>query len=148
MKQVECTIEIDAPIEKVFALFTDFKRLPYRIPKILRVEMLTPGPVAVGTQFRETRKVFGTEATEVMTVTSLLPNQELSMSSPNCGIRSDCQFRFEPHGDGTKVHVLFAITPENLFAKIMWKAQSFFMKGMMVKMIREDMECIKKSAEA
>ena len=148
MKQYECCVEIAAPIERVFALCTDFEHLPQFIPTIIRVEMVTPGPTAVGTQFRETRRMFHREATEVMTVTSLTPDREVSLTATSCGVRYDSQFLFEPIDSGTEVTLKMGITAHTAYAKIMGRLMSFLMKGMMVKMLRQDLECVRKRAEA
>ena len=53
---------VTAPRALVFDRATDFAGAPARIQAIRKVEMLTPGPVRVGTQFKETRVVFKREA--------------------------------------------------------------------------------------
>ena len=55
MGKIEVAVDIEAPVEKVFALFTDFAKLDQRIDGIKKLELLTSGPIGKGTQFRETR---------------------------------------------------------------------------------------------
>jgi len=54
---------IAAPPMRVFAAASDFRNAPQRIHGIKKVEMLSTGPVGVGTRFKETRVLFKKEAT-------------------------------------------------------------------------------------
>ena len=62
---------IDAPPQVVFAAIADIESWPSAISAIAEVTLLTPGPVAVGTRFRETREMLGRKATEEMTVAEI-----------------------------------------------------------------------------
>ena len=64
MAAVSVSTQIAAPVAEVFALFTDLKNAPGRVKGIKRIELLTNGPVGVGTRFRETRVMFKRDATE------------------------------------------------------------------------------------
>ena len=87
MKPIETSITVAAPPERMFAIFTDLEGAPGRIRGIKKVELLTPGPVRVGTKWRETR-VFGKrEATEVLEVTEFVPGRTFSVGSSSCGCR-------------------------------------------------------------
>ena len=48
--------EIDAPLERVFAVMTDLERANEWMPNFVGIEPLTPGKLAVGSRWRETRK--------------------------------------------------------------------------------------------
>ncbi len=58
MAKFKLTTRVKAPAEKVFALFSDFSNVAGRIAGITKVEVLTAGPIGVGTRFRETRMMF------------------------------------------------------------------------------------------
>ena len=45
-------IDIAAPAEQIFDVIVDARNEPRWNPKMLRAQMLTPGPVAAGTTFR------------------------------------------------------------------------------------------------
>ena len=68
MTSFEVSTVISASPERVFALFTDLAHAPDNIRAIKKLELLTPGPMCMGTRFRETRVMFGKEATEEMEV--------------------------------------------------------------------------------
>lgn len=63
------TIVIDFPPRDVFAFATDPDNFQKWFPSVLKFEQLNEGPVAVGTQFRETRLMGKKEATAVIEVT-------------------------------------------------------------------------------
>ncbi len=47
--------QIDASPEAVFAVLVDVAKMPERIPEITKIELLTPGPIGVGSKIAETR---------------------------------------------------------------------------------------------
>ena len=57
-----------ATISKVLEFFTDFRNAAVTIDGIEHIEILGHGTVGVGMKFRETRKFFGKESTEEMTI--------------------------------------------------------------------------------
>jgi hypothetical protein len=50
------SIDIDRPIEEVFAYLADFTKIPRWNYYVEQVRQLTPGPVAVGTTYVQTRR--------------------------------------------------------------------------------------------
>ena len=71
--RISLTERIAAPPPEVFALFTDVANAPGRIHSIREVSLLTPGPVGLGTRFRETRLTLGSEETEEMEIVTFEP---------------------------------------------------------------------------
>jgi hypothetical protein len=59
MPRVTVSDQIAAPVEKVFAVFTDVERAAERVSGIKEVRMLTPGRFSLGTRWLETRQVLG-----------------------------------------------------------------------------------------
>ena len=55
---------VETPVDRVFEVFSDIPRSHEMVDQIVRIEMLTDGPVGVGTRWRETRMMFKREATE------------------------------------------------------------------------------------
>ena len=137
---------IEAPIEQVFARASDFAALAETIAGIERVEMLTDGPVGKGTRFRETRIMFGREATEEMEVVEFEPPRRYALGCENHGCRYHSEMRFEAQGDGTDVEMTFEATPLSAMAKIM----SSMMKPMIDKAAEicgKDLDDLKSSIE-
>lgn len=147
MKPIECNLFIQAPPERVFAVASNFAHAPEFIPGITKVEMLTEGPVGVGTRFKETRKFMGKEATETMELTGFDPPRSYTLGCHSCG--ADCLSRisFQPEGQGTRLTFQFEMKPVSFFAKLM-SPLSGLMAGTMKKCFVGDMEAIKAAAEA
>lgn len=70
--QVEVTHDSSAPADVVWAVMTDLERTPDVLSSVTAIERLGDvGGFEVGTSWRETRTMFGRQASEVLTVTSL-----------------------------------------------------------------------------
>jgi len=137
---------VAAPPERVFAAATDFPNCADYIEGIQRVEMLTDGPVGKGTRFRETRKLFGKEATEEMEIVEYDPPRSYVLGAESHGSRYRTELRFEPEGEGTKVTMDFQATPLSGFAKVMTVLAKPMMKSM-AKMCAKDLKDIKQHVE-
>ncbi|MEM1303789.1 MAG: SRPBCC family protein, partial [Planctomycetota bacterium] len=136
---------IDAPVERVFAVATDLPTAAERIDGIDKIELLTDGPVGVGTQWKETRGKSGTETLEVSAFDA--PNG-YTVSCDSCGCHFDSRFRFEPlEGGGTRATLDVTTTAESLMAKLMAPLTRLMMGGMK-KAVAQDLADIKRAAEA
>lgn len=147
MSEVKVHRHIEAPPEVVFAAVTDFARAHEKVEAIQRVEMLTDGPVGVGTSFRETRRVFNREATEEMEVTAFDPPRSYTLECESHGCRFSSEFRLAPNGSGTDLEMSFAAEPVSFLAK----AMSGMMKPMMGKMAElceKDLDDLKAAIES
>lgn len=119
MGQITVSKYINAPPERVFEVFADLPNAAGRVSAITRIEMLTDGPVGVGTRWRETRFMFKREATETIEITTFDPPRSYTTLANSCGCRYECSFHFEPHGEGTNVVSKFTWTAQSLLAKLM-----------------------------
>ncbi|HVK71263.1 MAG TPA: SRPBCC family protein [Polyangium sp.] len=138
MHRISFTSEhrIDAPPERVFEAMTHPEGFGDWMQGFVRAERLTPGAFGVGTEFRETRKMFGKEATEHFEVTTCVPGKRLGLRVDGTkGSTGKGEYRFdydfEPAGTGTIVRTNAVIDmPGGLFTKIMSKLMGgFFKKG-------------------
>ena len=141
------SIIIKAPIEDVFEVFSDLSGITERIPAITNIEVLE-GPVqmAVGTTWRETRVMFGKEASETIEVTELEPNAYYATLAESHGARYETSYRFEPVAVGTKVTLEFVGTPLSLGAKLMTPIMAL-MKQSTKKAFMDDMLALKEYVE-
>ncbi len=142
----EIVKQVSASPERVFAVCTDFANITANIPSIKKMEILTPGPVGKGTRFRETRVMFGKEATETMEIADFVPGRSVSISGFSCGTRFLTRFDFHSEGSGTRVEMKMEFTPETLFAKLM-SPLGWLMAGSMKKVIEQDLDDVKAVAE-
>ena len=138
---------VAAPPARVFEVATDFARAPEFVEGIRAVELLTDGPVGVGTRIRETRVFFKKEATEEMEVIEFDPPHSYLLRAESHGCRYLTRIRFEASGGGTDIVFSFDATPLTTFAKVM----SVLMKPMTKMMVKEcakDLDDIAAAAEA
>jgi len=155
MPELTASIHIAAAPAAVFAICSDFEHAPQHVSAITKVEMLTPGPTRQGTRFKETRKMFGKEATETMEVLEFTPNSSFVLGAESCGTRYRTTFTFTPTSGGTPggqpgttVEFRFLATPLTFFAKVMGAIMMPFMKNMMRKCVMQDLQDVKKRLEA
>ncbi len=137
---------IAAPIETVFALMTDLRRWPEVISAIDRVDVLTDGPVAAGTRFREIRRMFGREATEEMTVAELAPPGRFVLTAFNHGTAFHAEHVLAAVEGGTRLTLVFDGTPTTFLARLMQPLE-FLMRGTVTKQLAADLADIKRAAE-
>ena len=118
MASLRLTKHIDAPPEITFAVAADVARWPESIGSIELVEMLTDGPVGVGTRFRETRTMFGRQTAEVMTFTAFDPPQGFTLEALSHGARIVSVHRFIPDIAGTLVELTIRTKAQSLLARL------------------------------
>ena len=148
MGKTRLTIDrtIAAPPEAVFEHATNVEQWPEIVPAIVKTELLTPGPVQVGTRFRETRVMFGKEASEEMEFLVLDPPKRYLLGAESHGSRYRTEFTLEPVDGGTKLTMTFRGEPLTFFAKVMTFMMKPFM-GKMLDMCAKDLDAIKAHLE-
>lgn len=146
MANVSFTKHIKANPDHTFGIFTDFQSAERRIEGIKKLELLTDGPIGKGTRFRETRIMFGKEATEEMEITDFRPGRSYTVGGESCGSVWSSTFKFAPNGDGTQVSMEMSFRPVTIFAKLM-SPLSFLFAGACKKAMEKDLEDLKKAAE-
>ena len=147
MPSFTLTHRVEAPIDAVFDVFSDIPRAHEMIDQIIAIEMLTDGPVGVGTRWRETRMMFKREATEVMEVTAFEPGRSYTVGCRSCGSEYESTWRFEPEGDATLVEFQMEYHPLTVFAKLM-SPLGRLMAPMMKKCLEKDFQALKAVAES
>lgn len=144
--EIACTEFINAPPEAVFVRSSDVERWPETVSAITRTEILTPGPdgkVGVGTKFRETRVMFGKEASEVMTFLKFDPPRSYTLTAESHGCKYETTFTFVPEGEGTRIEMRFRGEPQTTLSKVMGALMTPMMKGTMRKCIAKDLQDLK-----
>ena len=140
------TKRIHASPEVVWDVFTDFDKVADRISAIVKLELLTDGPVGLGTRFRETRIMFKREATEEMEFTDFDPPRSYTIGSESCGCEYSCKHRFVPDGNDTVLEFEMSYRPVSIFAKLMTPLGKL-MQGPMIKCLEKDFDELKAVAE-
>ena len=146
MANLKLSQQVNAPIDRVFQVFSDFPTAADRIEGIKSIEMLTDGPVGLGTRFKETRTMFGRDATEEMEITAFEPNRLYTVSADSCGAKFDTTFRFSESMGKTQVDMEMKTQAVTLFAKLMAPLGALMM-GTMKKCIMADVNSLKEHCE-
>lgn len=147
MAVLESTTHIDAPPSRVYSVVTDLSSAAERINGIKSLEVLTEGDFGVGTRFRETRVMFGKEATEEMEVIDEVPGEHYVTEAQSCGCRYESVIRVVPDGDGSMLSMSIDATPLTFVGKCMSAVMWPLFKGTMRKCIDADLADIKRAAE-
>ena len=147
---------IEATQETVFAAASNFPNAAAFISAIDSIEMLTPAkdglPIGVGTRFKETRTMFGKQATETMEVTEFDPPRAYTLSALSCGLQYHSRVTVleeQPGTGGGGCRLSYDIkgTPVSLFAKIVGPIMGVMMKGAMRKAMEKDLADVKNYVE-
>ncbi|WP_406861307.1 SRPBCC family protein [Streptomyces sp. HUAS MG47] len=105
---------IQAPQGRVWEAITDLPEMPRVLSGVERVEVLTEGGFDVGTRWRETRRMLGKEATEVMTVTECVPPERYVTVADSHGMHYESEFELlkgDAAATWTTVVMRFTATP-------------------------------------
>lgn len=146
MSTIVIVEHIDAPVERVYAVFTDFEHVQHRVDGIERLELLTEEPVGVGTRFRETRIFHGREATETIEISTFEPPSRYVAVCRSHGTCYHREFHFEPEPPGTRVTVSFRADPQTLLARCL-APLGRLMLGNVRRCLADDVADLKKAAE-
>ncbi|KAA3614318.1 MAG: hypothetical protein DWQ01_01030 [Planctomycetota bacterium] len=147
MQGFSTKITMAAPPEQVFARASDLRKAPETMTAIVQLEVLNDGPIGKGTRFRETRRMFGKEATEEMEIVEFNAPHHYAVGAENHGCSYHTDLHFRPVNGGTEVEMVFKAKANTFMAKVM----AFLMKPMMkmvMKSCRQDLEDLKAAIEA
>ncbi|MFD5625967.1 MULTISPECIES: SRPBCC family protein [unclassified Streptomyces] len=100
--QFEAVVEIDRPVEEVFAYLADGRNDPEFSPRVLKIERTPDGPTAVGTIFRSTVKDAGMKSAREFRITELQAPVKIRWAevSKNSVMAREGGYDLESLGDG------------------------------------------------
>ena len=102
--QVQIERDVAASPEEVWRVLTDLDHAAETLSGVSRVELLTEGPYTVGTRWRETRKMFGKEATEEMRVTAVEAPARTTVEADSAGVNYVTVFTLTPNRSAITFH--------------------------------------------
>ena len=146
MAALSCSVRIRATQQQVFDVISDLEHAADRIQGIQKVELLTSGPMAVGTRWRETRMMFKKACTEEMEITEFDPPNGYRVGAQGGGCVYDTRFSVTPDGDEMILEMSFQATPITFIGKLMLPLGKLF-QGTMKKMINQDLNDLKTHIE-
>jgi len=147
MATYEIRDTINAPADKVFAIFADLPSAADNIESIISIEFLSEQHTGLGTRWEETRKVFGKEHTEEMWISDWREGRGYTVSSYSCGSDFTTDLSFTPTGGGTEVVMSMHVVPKTLKAKLMSPLGKLF-AGTFKKCMLADIEDLRKKLTA
>jgi uncharacterized protein YndB with AHSA1/START domain len=103
----EATVEIDRPIEEVFAFLADGTNDPKFSPRVQAIEKATDGPPGVGTVYKSTVKDAGMKTQREFELTEFEAPTKIRWAerSKNLVTAPEGGYDLTPSGDGTRLRV-------------------------------------------
>ena len=117
MARITGDIVIDRAVDEVFDFVADERNEPKYNPKLLRSELVTDGPVGVGTRFAAVHKGRRQPVEMVVEVTEYDRPRRLGSVSKMPGVEVRGALTFEPFGAGTRMRWAWDVRPSG-FARL------------------------------
>ncbi len=148
MREIKLTRTVAAPPQRLWEVVTDLDSVSRHISGISRIERLDGGNgFEVGTRWRETRTMFGREATEEMEVTGLEPGRSYTVEADGRGAHYRSVFTVEPHPDGSRLTTTFAGQPRGALARVLAATIGRLFEGATRKALQRDLDEMAAAAE-
>lgn len=106
MSEITVSRVIAASPERVWEVLTDLEHAAQTLSGVTSVHLMTDGPYAVGTRWRETRTMFGRSATEEMWVAECDPLRSTEVRAESGGATYVTQFRLAPLAEGAQTELI------------------------------------------
>ncbi|MGB0652090.1 MAG: SRPBCC family protein [Thermoplasmatota archaeon] len=150
--KMSLSIDIEASTQAVWDVIADIENAADRIRGINSLEVLEPatGPSIVGLKWKETRTFAGRDATETMWITAAEEPSYYDTRAESHGSIYQTRMSVDPTSDGagSRLTMTFEGTPQTFGAKLLWALTGWMATKPMKKALTEDLEDIKKAAEA
>ena len=86
MREAERSAEIARPAAEVFAFLSNLENLPRWQSGVLRADLTTPGPLAVGSKAVVERRMFGQQIVADLVVTAYEPPHRIVLATEASGV--------------------------------------------------------------
>ncbi len=101
----ESSIDIDGPAERVWALVDKLEEWPQWMPSIKKIERISKGPLAAGSQLSVTAKVSGLTVRLLMTITEFVPERNVVLEGKALGTSLARFYTLKPVNGKTKLTI-------------------------------------------
>ena len=101
----ESSIDIDAPAERVWALVDKLEEWAQWMPSIKKIERVSQGPLAAGSQLSVTAKVSRLTVRLLMTVTEFVAERNVVLEGKALGTKLARFYALEPVNGKTKLTI-------------------------------------------
>lgn len=142
-------VEIKKPIEDAWNVITDFKNCSNYISSIISLEIIDePQGTLIGFKWKETREMFGKEATETMWITDYVENEYYQTRAESHGSIYITRLSIKQVENHTTLTMSFTAEAQTFFVKIFSACMGFVIKGSMKKALIKDLDDIKTHVES
>ncbi|MDA0365664.1 MAG: SRPBCC family protein [Chloroflexi bacterium] len=149
MPAVSVSQEVDAPAARTWAVATDIARVAEVLSAVNAVERLDGGDgFAVGTRWRETRRMFGRDATEEMEVTAVDPGRGYTVEAESHGTHYTSHIRVESLDDArSRIEMSFDAQAGGPVARVLAATLGRLAMGSTRRALAQDLADIAAAAE-
>lgn len=141
-------IAINASKASIWKTITDFENAKQNISGIDAIEILNkPNQGLIGLKWKETRTIFGKSADEIMWITEAEENSHYKTRAENHGAVYISTLTIIEEEGQNYLLMGFKGEAQTFFAKIMSALMAPLMKKSTIKLVRQDLEDIKKIVE-
>ena len=142
-------VEIEKPLEDVWKAIIDFKNCSNYIESIVKLEIIDePKDTLIGFKWKETRVMFGKEATETMWITDYVENEFYQTRAESHGSIYISRLSIERVEKHSILTMSFSADAQTFFVKIFSLCMGFVIKGSMKKALIKDLNDIKTHVES
>ena len=142
-------VEIEKSLEDVWKAIIDFENCSNYINSIIDLEIIdNPKDTLIGFKWKETRVMFGKEATETMWITDYVENNYYQTRAESHGSIYISRVSLERVRENTKLTMSFTAEAQTFFVKILSVFMGFMIKGSMKKALLKDLNDIKNHLES
>jgi hypothetical protein len=110
--QIELAKRVAARPQKVFETVVDAVHWPQIMRSVIAVEVLTGGPLRVGTRLREIHVMFGQQTTEELQVMELERPRRLRLAGQNHGLHYERDHIIDALDVGSRLMLIFRTKPQ------------------------------------
>ncbi|MFJ7075110.1 SRPBCC family protein [Streptomyces sp. NPDC098781] len=133
----------------VWEALTDLAGMERALSGVTRVEVLTDGAFGVGTRWRETRRMFGKEATEEMWVTVCEPPERYVVEAESHGTHYVSEWQVRADGpSASTVRMTFSAVASGGVAGLLAKILGGLGTRAVTKAIAKDLDDIARAVES
>lgn len=143
MIKIETSVQINRPIEEVFAYVANIKNLPLWAGPVTEARQISEGPIGVGTMQTQSAQFLGRKMESTQEVIEYVLNKTLSTKSTSGPLPLEIHYAFEPAGNGTKIEI-----EANLDAGGFFKLAEPIAGRMLQRQTASDAETLKELLEA
>lgn len=149
MKPISVSREVNAPASTVWTIITDLEESVNTISSIEKVEILAGEEFGIGTRWRETRTMFGRQATEVMEVTDITGGESYVVIARPESANYRTVMSILPTGETACVLSMeFGANPKGTMTRFMGATMGKMFSGATRKALAADLDDIAAAAEA